>query len=92
MPDGIADLALLAFVLHELTHPAEFLGEVRRILAPKGRLVVLEWIRQQEESGPPLAERLSEADSTDLLTAAGFHVIDRAIANSSHYFLIASLA
>jgi len=92
IPDAAVDLALLAFVLHELTHPAEFLAEVRRILRPAGRFVVLEWIRQEEETGPPLHERLSETDSTRILSAAGFRVIDGDTANRSHYFLIASLA
>lgn len=92
IPDGVVDLALLAFVLHELTHPGEFLAEVRRILRPHGRLVVLEWIRQTEESGPPVAERLSDADSRRMLTASGFAVTDGETANRSHYFLIASPA
>ena len=41
---GAVDLALLAFVLHELEAPDAFLQEVRRVLRPRGRLVVLEWV------------------------------------------------
>ena len=48
LPDASVDLALLAFVLHELDAPLAFLTEARRVLRPGGRLVVLEWVPQVE--------------------------------------------
>lgn len=89
IPDGAVDLAFLGFVLHELTHPTDFLREVRRVLRPKGGLVVLEWVPQEEEMGPPLHERLSTARSTEILRAGGFEVREHGEANVSNYFLIA---
>ncbi|MHB1071975.1 MAG: class I SAM-dependent methyltransferase [Gemmatimonadaceae bacterium] len=88
IPDGVVDLALLAFVLHEIAHPTAFLREVRRILGPAGRLVVLEWKPQVEETGPPLHERLSVARSAELLAAGGFEVTDEGEANASHYYML----
>ncbi|HET9682702.1 MAG TPA: methyltransferase domain-containing protein [Gemmatimonadaceae bacterium] len=89
IPDGIVDLALLAFVLHELVHPEAFLHEVRRILRPTGRLVVLEWQRREEEMGPPMHERLSQVRSAALLAAGGFIVSEDGEANASQYYLVA---
>ena len=57
--DGAVDLALLALVLHELEAPDAFLPEVRRVLRPGRRLVVLEWVKQAEETGPA-ARRASD--------------------------------
>lgn len=90
LPDAAVDIALLAFVLHELVHPTAFLREVQRILRRDGRLVVLEWIPQDDGMGPPMAERISETATRDLLETAGFTVVDRAAANSSQYLLIAN--
>ena len=89
IPDYACDLALLAFVLHELPDAPGFLAEVRRILAPGGRLVVLEWIPQAEPMGPPLHERLPAAESEAILVRAGLQVVERGEVNASNYYLIA---
>lgn len=43
LADGIAQFALLAFVLHEAVEPGAFLAEVIRLLVPGARLLLLEW-------------------------------------------------
>ncbi|MHB1263858.1 MAG: class I SAM-dependent methyltransferase [Gemmatimonadaceae bacterium] len=88
--DGDVELALVAFVLHEVLHPVEFLRELRRILAPAGRLAVLEWIPQDDGMGPPRAERLAESHARTLLAEAGFAVADRFHANTSQYAILAA--
>ena len=90
VPGAAVDVALLAFVLHELVEPAAFLREVQRILRRNARLVVLEWIPQDDGMGPPMEERISEAATRALLEAAGFTIVDRAAANPSQYMLIAA--
>ncbi len=90
LPDHAADLALLAFVLHELENPAKFLAEVRRIVRAHGRLVVLEWVPQEEEMGPPLHERLSPKASAKLLGDAGFRAVESGMANGSNYYQVVS--
>ncbi|HET9454005.1 MAG TPA: methyltransferase domain-containing protein [Gemmatimonadaceae bacterium] len=90
IPDAAVDVALLAFVLHELLHPAAFLREVQRILRRDGRLVVLEWIPQDDGMGPPIGERISETATRALLESVGYTVVDRAAANPSQYLLIAT--
>ena len=89
IPDRACDLALLAFVLHELPDAPRFLAEVRRILAPGGRLAVIEWVPRAEPMGPPLHERLSTAESEAILARAGLHVLERGEVNPSNYYLIA---
>lgn len=92
IPDASVDLALLAFVLHELEDPRAFLGEVSRILKPGGELVVLEWVPQEEELGPPLEDRLSAEECAEILASAGFRVASRWDANASNYYLVADPA
>lgn len=88
--DAKVDVALLAFVLHELDDAPRLLAEVRRILAPRGRLVVLEWVPQDEPMGPPSHERIAAPDAARLLTGNGFAVEEQGLVNSSNYFLVVS--
>jgi len=44
LPDGIADLVLLILVLHHVRDVAAALAEARRILAPGGRLTVVDMV------------------------------------------------
>lgn len=90
LPDASVDLALLAFVFHELDAPAEVLRDIRRVLRPGGRLALLEWVPKAEEIGPPLAERIPLDEAERRLTTAGFGVTERRSLNRSQYLLLAT--
>jgi ubiquinone/menaquinone biosynthesis C-methylase UbiE len=87
LPDAVADVVLLAFVLHEAVDPAAFAREVARLLVSGGHLLVLEW-KKQTPSGPPLGDRLTPEAAEGWLTGAGLRVVDRFDPNSDHYGLI----
>ncbi len=56
--DGSLDAVLSAVVIHEMREPVGMLREVHRVLAPGGRLMLMDWIRV------PLTQYLADA-STD---------------------------
>lgn len=87
--DFEADLALLAYVLHETEHKEVFLKEVKRILKVGGKLLLLDWKKQKEEKGPPEEERLPEEEVLRLLKGAGFTEIAGESLNQSHYKITA---
>lgn len=89
LPDRSVDVVLLAFVLHELESPPALLQEIGRTLRPGGRLVVLEWVPQDEAMGPPRHERIAAGDSATLLGEAGFRAVDGGMVNPSHYYHVA---
>ena len=78
--DGAADLAVANMVLHHVAEPMAVLREARRILAPKGRLVVgdyalhdHEWMRNE------LGDQWLGFDPAQLrqwLRRAGFHHVE----------------
>ncbi len=55
--DCSVDRVFLAFVYHELTLSALALEECSRVLAPKGRLTVVEFQKLETPFGPPIQER-----------------------------------
>lgn len=87
LPDGVADAALLANVLHEVHGPVAFLREIARTLRPGGALAVVEWRKEQMEKGPPLHERLSEAEVEEMLREAGYGPAERFAVGPGHYGL-----
>lgn len=88
LPDGAADFALLAFVLHEAADQQAFAREVARIVARGGRVLLLDWDRREMEVGPPVADRVSPEDAQAVLEAAGFSVVETFQPNTLHYGLI----
>jgi ubiquinone/menaquinone biosynthesis C-methylase UbiE len=69
-PDATFDMVFLGHVLHETDDPLFALQEARRV--SKSRVMVLEWPRVDEDSGPPLAHRLAVETVLALAESAGF--------------------
>jgi ubiquinone/menaquinone biosynthesis C-methylase UbiE len=72
LADGSVDRILAVNILHEVRgEPA--LGEMRRLLAPDGLLLVVDWERGRRSDGPPPDEILySAGEALAELELAGF--------------------
>jgi ubiquinone/menaquinone biosynthesis C-methylase UbiE len=77
------DLVIMANVLHEFEHPDTMTQEACRILRAGGRVLVVDWKKEEAPFGPPYSHRVSLQDMEDLLEEAGFariqppHVLER---------------
>jgi ubiquinone/menaquinone biosynthesis C-methylase UbiE len=91
-PDGCADLVLACHLLHELHDPPLFFAELRRLLAPDGRLVVVDWEKIETGIGPPVDKRVTAEEAAALLEANGFVVESRAPVTWANYLLRARAA
>ncbi len=88
---GIAAAAVLGFVLHEPADPGAFLREVKRLLAPNGRLLVIDWQKWETEKGPPVQHRISLAEAKGMVGEAGFAVEELRVPTPDAYALLGSL-
>jgi ubiquinone/menaquinone biosynthesis C-methylase UbiE len=72
MPDGAIDLALMVDVYHELEQPQAFLQSVKRALRSGGRLVLVEF--RKEDPGVPIREehKMSVKEARKELEAEGY--------------------
>ncbi len=90
--DDACDVILLAFVLHEAAERVLFLNELKRLLRPKGRLLLLDWEKKVEDKGPPFEERIDITEAERLLEMAGFEIEEKGNINPSHYKISARRA
>lgn len=82
------DMALMAFILHELDQRARFLHRVSRLLKPTGKLVVIEWEQQSDAPGPPANIRISAEDVIKDGEAAGLALAEQRSLNALHYLCV----
>jgi ubiquinone/menaquinone biosynthesis C-methylase UbiE len=76
LDDSVADVTLIANVLHEVSEPQKLLRESARITRPDGRLVVIEWKKEDAPKGPPARERLASEEIAEALQAIGFEYLE----------------
>lgn len=88
LPSAIADIVLLATVLHDVS--SSTLAEAVRLLRPGGKLIDLDWKKEASGPGPPLEIRLSVSQATDLLSSHGLVVRETWEPGPYHYALIAT--
>ncbi|HBG45822.1 MAG TPA: methyltransferase [Deltaproteobacteria bacterium] len=89
LADSEADFALMAYVLHETGDKTRLLLEIKRVMKPGGRLLVIDWEKKSEEKGPPVEERITGREARSFMEEAGFDVIQMGPMNPSHYKLLA---
>ncbi|MFB6094629.1 MAG: class I SAM-dependent methyltransferase [Halanaeroarchaeum sp.] len=72
LDDDAVDAAVSTMTFHEFVGEAA-LSELRRVMAPGARLVVVDWSADgRGERGPPLDGRYGPGGASDRLEAAGF--------------------
>jgi ubiquinone/menaquinone biosynthesis C-methylase UbiE len=78
LPRGVLDLVLMVDVYHELQRPQQMLRRLKPTLAPGGRLVLVEF--RKEDPRVPIRQehKMSVAEATLELEAEGFR-LDRVI-------------
>jgi ubiquinone/menaquinone biosynthesis C-methylase UbiE len=89
--DRSIDVVLMATVLHDLieVHTEKgTLKEIKRVLKPGGKLVIIEFKKIEGPPGPPVAIRLTPEETEKIVSAHGFKqekVID---AGQYHYISV----
>jgi ubiquinone/menaquinone biosynthesis C-methylase UbiE len=74
LPDGTAEVVLAVNVWHELYDETGALAEMRRLLAPDGRLVIVDWAPIERPVGPPADHVLSLERTKATVESMGLHI------------------
>jgi len=91
LEDHMAHMILMAFVLHEVDDKISFLKEVKRVLVPDGKFLLLEWHKKIEDKGPPYEERIDQTVAEDLIKRAGFIIEEETNIGNSFYSIKAKI-
>lgn len=84
-----ADIVFLGTVLHDFDDAAMVLRNARRMIKPAGKLVNLDWKKEQTELGPPVEIRFDEDKASRLISEAGFQVEKVRDSGPYHYIVTA---
>lgn len=72
LEDATADLVYMVNLHHELDEAPAALAEARRVLAPGGRIGIVDWKKEPTPKGPPVEHRIGAGTIIAQLEAAGF--------------------
>ncbi len=72
LADGIADVVVMANLLFQIEHKDVLVAEARRILKPKGRVLLIEWADSFGGVGPHPRDVVPRAAAERLFLAGGF--------------------
>ncbi len=86
--DTSLDAVLLANALFQVEHRANLLAEIRRVLKPSGKLMVVDWAGSYGGMGPVAEQVVSEHEAEDLFINGGFHKVKSFRAGPHHYGIL----
>ena len=88
LSDQIADICLLAFILHEVKKPGNLIAEAFRLLKPEGRIVIVEWKADLDSPGPPQRKRVSQEQIEQLFRKVNLAMMSYIEWTKNHYVAI----
>lgn len=86
--DSSVNLAMLCNILFQLENKENIIIEVKRILKPNGRLLVVDWLDSFGGTGPKPNMIVKKEPITAKFEKAGFHLEKEISAGGHHYGLI----
>ncbi|MDN7025002.1 class I SAM-dependent methyltransferase [Methanoculleus sp. FWC-SCC1] len=87
-----ADVVFFGIDLHDFDDPARVLHNAREIIRDGGIVVDLDWKKEPQPLGPPLAKRFDADQAVALMECAGFRVVSVAESGIYHYLIVAEPA
>ena len=90
--DMSLDAAILANTLFQIDNRPGLLAELKRVLKPGGKLIVIDWTGSFGGMGPVPAQVVPEREAEEFFTGAGFKKEKSFGAGAHHYGVIFTLS
>jgi ubiquinone/menaquinone biosynthesis C-methylase UbiE len=81
--DGILDAVIASNILLQVEHKDNFISEIKRILKPKGRVLLIDWLASSTIVSPRIV--VSKNKAREMFEKHGF-VLDREITPGDHHY------
>lgn len=82
------DAVILSNTLFQVESRDAVIAEIKRIIVPGGRLLVIDWAGSYEGMGPPTSAIVSEHEALELFIKSGFHKLKDFRAGPHHYSIV----
>jgi ubiquinone/menaquinone biosynthesis C-methylase UbiE len=82
------DAVILSNTLFQLEHKEAAIAEIKRILVPGGKLLVIDWAGAYGGMGPSPSHVVSEHVAEELFINGGFHKVKDFRAGNHHYAIL----
>ncbi|MFA5942281.1 MAG: class I SAM-dependent methyltransferase [Candidatus Paceibacterota bacterium] len=86
--DATLDAVILANTLFQIEHRPGLLEEVRRVLKPGGKLMLIDWAGSYGGMGPSPEHIVTEHEAEELFINNGFHKVKSFRAGPHHYGIL----
>lgn len=83
--DFSVDFVMLCNVFFQVEHKGDTIKEIKRILKPGGRMLLVDWADSYGGIGPHHGSIVKKQEAKEMFEKAGFHV-DREISAGSHHY------
>ena len=87
LPDGVADVVVMAQLHHELDAPEPLLAECKRLLAAGGIVAIIDWKDDDNGKSPSAGRRVPVARIRAQLEATGFSDLEQHDVYEFHTFM-----
>lgn len=88
LSDQSCDLVLISNLLFQIENKEQILREARRILRPKGRLVIIDWQESYGGMGPIKKDVVDKNTALGFAEYIGFTLLEEFNAGAHHYGMI----
>jgi ubiquinone/menaquinone biosynthesis C-methylase UbiE len=88
LPEHGVDVVLIVDTYHHLDDRLTYLRRLGRVLAPGGRVAVIDWEKRETPVGPELAHRLAREAVVAEMEGAGYRYLGEPATLPYQYFLI----
>lgn len=86
--DKSCDMAIMVTVFHEIDNKEVMIDEIKRILKPKGKLMIIEFHRRKTPMGPPAEHRIAEEYVEELAESKGLKTISKFSLGDNFYCIV----
>jgi ubiquinone/menaquinone biosynthesis C-methylase UbiE len=88
LADASLDLVLISNLLFQLADKEVVLHEARRVIRPRGRVVIIDWLESFGGIGPQKKDVVTKEHALELAHAANLELMKEFDAGAHHYGLI----
>ena len=88
LPKSSVDVIFVCEVWHHIENQAKYLAQMRQVLKPGGRVVMIDFQKRELPVGPPVEMKIAREDLLAQMQSNGFRLVKEHTFLPYQYFLV----